>query len=235
MIKAVLFDLDGTLLDIDLNRFLSEYFAVLGPAISELTASRLSPSAALQAVLASTEAMNAPHTPRTNQSVFEERFEQLTGIDLAAGSAPRVLERFYRETFPGLRHTSGPTPYAAQAVSAARDRGLRTALATNPIFPLAAIRERARWAGLELAWFDHVTSYETSTACKPRSEYFSEIALLLGVDTDQCLMVGDDPALDLPARDVGMEVLLVGAPRETGSDAPIDTLTTLCELIEHFG
>lgn len=235
MIKAVLFDLDGTLLDIDLNRFLSEYFAVLGPTISELTGKRLSPSAALQAVLASTEAMNAPHAPRSNQAIFEERFEQLTGVDLAEASAQRVLERFYRVNFPGLRHTSGPKPCAAQAVRAVRDRGLKTALATNPIFPLDAIRERARWAGLELDWFDHVTSYETSTACKPRSEYFSETALRLGVDPVQCLMVGDDPALDLPARDVGMHVVLVGSPRDADPGARTNTLAALCELIVQLG
>ena len=38
--------------------------------------------------------------------------------------------------------------------------GLRVALATNPIFPEAAIKSRIRWAGLEPEDFELYTTYE---------------------------------------------------------------------------
>jgi FMN phosphatase YigB (HAD superfamily) len=83
-------------------------------------------------------------------------------------------------------------------------------LATNPIFPEAAIRERMRWAGVDGHAFAYVTTYETSTACKPHLQYFREIAQTLDVDPQRCLFVGDDASLDLPARHTGMNTFYVG-------------------------
>jgi FMN phosphatase YigB (HAD superfamily) len=48
------------------------------------------------------------------------------------------------------------------------------------------------------------------TACKPSPEFFREVAAMLSVETSECLMVGDDPLLDLSAADVGMRTFYVG-------------------------
>jgi len=67
---------------------------------------------------------------------------------------------------------------------------------------------RLRWAGLsDLPW-DLVTHSEIMHTCKPHAAYFSEAATQLGVEPHACLMVGDDPLQDGPARQVGMDVLL---------------------------
>lgn len=229
MINAVLFDLDGTLLDIDLDSFLRRYFGALGPVLSRVTG--LDTGSALEALKAATDAMLAPHQDKTNQQAFDEAFRTLTGVDLSTPQARSAIEEFYRETFPGLQDEHGPMRDAVRCVAAARDAGLKVALATNPIFPMAAVIERMRWAGLNPDEFDVITSYEACLACKPRDEYFSGIAEELRVAPSECLMVGDDPDLDLSAQAVGMRTFYVGF----GEPALLDmrgTLSQLCESIE---
>lgn len=209
--RAVLFDLDGTLLDIDLDRFLRQYFAALGPVLAEITGAGVSERQGLSALMESTSAMCSDPTDRTNRAVFEERFLQLTGTDLSADAAAQRISAFYTNEFPELRGAHSPRRGAQEVVGAAREAGLCVALATNPIFPMQAIRERMRWADLDETWFDVITSYETMHACKPDGRYFAHVAWLLGVEPEECLMVGDDAELDLPASEVGMSTFYVGS------------------------
>lgn len=208
MIKAILFDLDGTLLDIDLEGFLRAYFGLLGPAIERF--SGLSASDAIAAVMSGTEAMCGSHPGVTNRDVFNEAFERACGIDLTEEAAVKALAAFYAEEFPTLRAEHGPRAGSADATRAATDAGVCVAVATNPIFPREAVVERMRWAGLEAGRFDLITSYETSEACKPLPLYYRRIASSLEVEPSECLMVGDDPVLDLAAADVGMRTFYVG-------------------------
>jgi len=216
VIRAVLFDLDGTLLDIDLAAFLRGYFTALGPVVASLS-EHTDATGALEAVLASTDAMCRHHPGRTNRAVFHERFLALTGVDLDEASCAERVARFYSETFPALGEGHGPRSGGVDAVHSARRSGRAIALATNPIFPRAAVDERMRWAGLEQPWFDVVTSYENMSACKPQLEYFEQTAALLGVEPAECLMVGDDADLDLAAANAGMSTYYVGEDRSARS------------------
>jgi FMN phosphatase YigB (HAD superfamily) len=206
-VRAVLFDLDGTLLDIEIDTFIRKYFEALGPVVAGFTGRDA--RTALDAVTAGTEAMFHPHPDSTNAQAFTAEFERHTGVTMTPEHW-EALDRFYREVFPTLRGSIGPAKGARRTVEAARDAGCAIAVATNPIFPLAAIEERIRWAGLgdiEFAW---VTSYETSSATKPHGAYYREVAERLGVDPSECLMVGDDPMLDMPAADTGMQTYYCG-------------------------
>jgi FMN phosphatase YigB (HAD superfamily) len=226
-LKAVLFDLDGTLLDIDLSTFLPTYFDRLGPVVASVTGR--SAEFGLSAVLASTQAMMEPHPGSTNADAFWTSFARITGTELG----PPVwaeFDRFYAEEFPLLRADHRPRRGAHELVGAVQGLGLISAVATNPIFPLAAIRERIRWAGLEGARFDAVTSYEVMTACKPQSAYFEETAGMLGVSVSDCLMVGDDRSLDMAAANVGMRTFYCGPDDDASADFSGD-LPALVELL----
>ena len=87
--------------------------------------------------------------------------------------------------------------------------GLKVALATNPIFPKVATESRIRWAGLEPEDFELYTSYENIGYCKPNPDYYREIVKRLGVEPEQCLMVGNDVSEDMVAETVGMKVFLL--------------------------
>jgi FMN phosphatase YigB (HAD superfamily) len=94
-------------------------------------------------------------------------------------------------------------------------------LATNPMFPATAIRQRLEWAGLRALDFSLITTLENSHACKPRANYFLEILQPLGVHGDEALMVGDDWRLDIaPAMTLGLRTYWIN---DRGRDRPVLT------------
>ena len=210
MLLGVLFDLDGTLLDIDIDGFLGDYFGALGPVVADVIGSGADPATGLRAVVEGTSAMIEPHPGQTNRDAFNERFKQLTGVDLDLEEYALPFERFYAEVFPTLRSAIGPRAGAREAVQTALDLGLRVAIATNPIFPSSAIHERMRWAGVDDLEVHLVTTYECMHATKPLPAYFEETAQLIDTPVHGCLMVGDDRVLDMGAADIGMKTFYVG-------------------------
>jgi FMN phosphatase YigB (HAD superfamily) len=218
VLTGVLFDLDGTLLDIDLDDFFRRYFAALGPAIAEVLGAGANVANGLDAVMRGTEAMCRTHPGLTNRQAFNATFLELTGTDLADAENAAILERFYAEVFPTLREDSGPTPEARRCVEHALELGLRVAIATNPIFPRAAIEERMRWADIADLPVHVVTAYENMHSAKPHASYYLEIASMLALPPSEALMVGDDRVLDMAAADVGMKTYFVGRGRALAVD-----------------
>jgi FMN phosphatase YigB (HAD superfamily) len=215
-VQGILFDLDGTLLDIDLGSFLDRYFSALARAMAPLTDGQESLRDAMKALNVATHAMMLPHPGLTNQDVFTEEFRTLTGIDIDENAD--VFSRFYAEEFPLLGEGYGPAPGAREAVETALSLGLRVAVATNPIFPLAAVEHRMAWAALSDLPVHTITTYETMHACKPLPLYFVETAERIGAAPERCLMVGDDQQLDLPAAATGMKTYYVGPEPEVDAD-----------------
>lgn len=229
LVRAVLFDLDGTLLDLDLRDFLRRYFAALESAAAPLMDPNASATATfMEGMHAGVAAMMEQHPGRTNQAVFYERLLELTGVNLTLHWS--VFERFYAEVFPTLQDTARPAEGGRAAVTTALDLGLAVAIATNPIFPAAAITQRIAWAGLGDLDLPVVTTYESMVACKPHSDYYRQVAQLLDVQPHECLMVGDDRTLDMPAADVGMRTYYVGNDPAAACDMR-GTLTELAELL----
>ncbi|MDP2402020.1 MAG: HAD family hydrolase [Actinomycetota bacterium] len=227
--KAVLFDLDGTLLDINLETFLRTYFTALAVAVDGIADDPEHHSVIMRAIHDSTGAMMRPHEPKTNREAFAEEFEYLTGF--ALDEVWPIFEAFYADVFPGLGTGMVAHAGAHDSLATARRHGLRTAVATNPIFPRSAVVHRMEWAGILPTDVDIITDFETMLACKPHATYYRQTAEMLGVDTRDCLMVGDDAMLDLAAADVGMRTFYVGSDEGAQADYR-GTLVDLAELIE---
>ena len=203
--KAALFDLDGTLLGVDTASFIAGYLRRLGEWMAEV----VNPGELTSHLWTSTMAMVESIDPATtNADVFWADFPGRTGRPREFWE-PR-FERFYREEYPRLRPPGlNGEADARAAVEAALDRGLQLVLATNPLFPEQAIRERMRWAGvLDYPW-TLVTTFDNMHACKPRPEYYREVLQRLGRRPEECLMVGNDTEEDGVATRVGMHLYLV--------------------------
>ncbi len=205
MLQAVLFDLDGTLLRLNAEEFVREYLK----EISAAAASVVEPRQFVKALLASTEVMQQQHNQRqTNAEVFWADFHMRLGK--CAEDLKPLLEDYYARQFNSLSRIARADDKALQAAQKALDLGLRIVLATNPMFPESAIRDRMDWAGVgELPW-ELVTSYENMHHCKPYPAYYLEIASLIKVEPQNCLMVGNDVQNDIiPAASARMHTFLV--------------------------
>ncbi|MBR2467035.1 MAG: HAD family hydrolase [Clostridia bacterium] len=203
-IKAVLFDLDGTLLPMDQEKFMHAYFGLLA---EELAPRGYEPKKLISAVWDGTKAMVLNDGSVTNEEAYWNRFCEIFGED--AVKEKDALERFYETRFDAVSASCGHDPSAALTVRALRDMGLRTVLATNPLFPAVATRARMRWAGLSEDDFEFFTAYENSSYTKPNLNYYRMILERLGEAPEDCLMVGNDVDEDMIAEELGMRVFLV--------------------------
>jgi len=203
-IKNVLFDLDGTLLPMDMEEFTSGYFALL---VQKLAPRGYDPQKLIDAVWAGTAAMVKNDGSRTNEAVFWAKFAQLFGEE-SLEDMPLFTE-FYAREFQQARQFCGYNAGAARAVRAIRSSGRRVVLATNPIFPAVATESRIRWTGLEPSDFELYTTYENCRYCKPNVNYYRDILDKLDLRAEDCLMVGNDVTEDMVAQTLGLRVFLI--------------------------
>ena len=203
-ITTILFDLDGTLLPMDNAEFTKGYFKLLA---ARLAPHGYDPRQLVDAIWSGTAAMVKNDGSQNNEAAFWKRFSEIYGKRVL-DDLP-IFESFYATEFQQAKVFCGFTPKAAEAVRTAKKLGLRTALATNPIFPAIATESRIRWAGLEPEDFEFYTTYENIGYCKPNPAYYQELLNRLKEEPGQCLMVGNDVTEDMIARKLGMQVFLL--------------------------
>ena len=204
MVKAILFDLDGTLLPQDQDKFTAEYFRLLSRHHAKCG---LDGKLTVDSVWKGTYAMLKNNGEDSNENVFWRVFEQCFGKSKA--EVKPLFDDFYAHDFDELKKLCGFTEKAAEAVAAAKSCGVPIVLATNPIFPIEAQVKRVMWAGVNPDDFTFITSYENSRFCKPRTEYYADIAKTLGVKPEECVMIGNDTSDDMSAAKIGMKVFLI--------------------------
>ncbi|NLB53664.1 MAG: HAD family hydrolase [Syntrophomonadaceae bacterium] len=206
MFKAILFDLDGTLLDIDMNIFLQHYFRVMMRMAEEegiRDSRRL-----VEQVYKSTDVMIADRDHNTsNEKAFMQDFFAATGWEETP--VLNFFNKFYETGFPKLRKYCRPFPGIPEMMEDIFSKDIKVVIATNAVFPLTALEQRLAWAGLQGFDFELITSYEIMHYCKPHLEYYEEITRLINIKPQDCLMVGNDTGEDLPAGLLGMKTFLV--------------------------
>ncbi|WP_028307280.1 HAD family hydrolase [Desulfitibacter alkalitolerans] len=201
--KYVLFDLDGTLLPLDTESFINHYLKVL----SKKMASCIEPDAFVPKLLKATEAMILNLEEKTNEEVFTEHF--FIDCSESKTSMLKQFEDFYLNEFKSLQIHSKPNPHAMEVLDYLNSKGVGTVIATNPVFPLIAIKERIRWAGVDEYEYKLITSYENMKYCKPHLHYYEQILEEINAKPEECLMVGNDMQEDMVASRLGMKTFLV--------------------------
>jgi FMN phosphatase YigB (HAD superfamily) len=98
-IKAVFFDLDGTLLPMDQDIFIKAY---LGGLVSVLAPKGYDPKAIAGALWKSTDAMVKNDGTRTNEEVFWDSFSTILGNNVR--NEESALEEFYKTDFQNIKN-----------------------------------------------------------------------------------------------------------------------------------
>ena len=193
-IKAILFDLDGTLLPLHQGEFLKAYFKSLVTALMPLGNT---PKELEAAIWAGTEAMMKNVGEKTNEEVFFDCFAKVCRTDIELFK--ELAENFYKTEYKKLAKLTSPSELAKKAVEYASLGGRAVVLATNPLFPQSAQYERMSWAGLSAEDFAFVTVYENECRAKPNPQYYLSICDRLGLEPEECLMIGNDEREDMYA------------------------------------
>ena len=233
MLKAVLFDLDGTLLPMDQSVFMKDYF---GRLIRRLTPLGYTPECFHASMKAGIAAMVTNDGSRTGEEAYWDAYTAISGKEILSHMS--VFEDFYNEEFDEVAASCGMNPKAAETVRGLKAKGVRVILATNPLFPRIATQKRIRWAGLEPEDFELYTTYEDIGYCKPNPDYYREVLARTGLDAADCLMVGNDVGEDMVAgaaaglRGFLLTDCLIPSPRAAVEDFPHGSFDDLNAYIQ---
>lgn len=204
MIRAVLFDLDGTLLPMDQDVFTKTYFQDLCKKMANYG---YDAKALTDGVWKGTAMMVRNQGNQTNEAVFWQTFREIFGEQGYADK--EKFDAFYANEFEETKRVCGYDPQANATIKELKRRGIRVILASNPLFPETAQIKRMKWAGVDISDFEYITTYENSHYCKPNPKYYKEILDVTGEAAEQCLMVGNDATEDMVAAEAGLHTFLL--------------------------
>lgn len=203
-IKAVLFDLDGTLLPMNQDLFIKEYFRTLA---KKLAVHGYEPRELIKNVWQCTFEMIKNNGDVPNKEIFWNCFEKIYGNKIHDDM--QYFDDFYEHDFDKIQQVCEFNPKAKQTVSMLQKAPVTLILATNPIFPAVATKARIKWAGLQPDDFALYTTYENINYCKPNLSYYKEILSRFELLPEECIMIGNDVDEDMVAQKLGINVFLL--------------------------
>jgi len=229
--KTALLDLDGTLLPMEIDDFLNAYFKLLTDEFSSI----FEAEQFINNLMYATKQMINNNGEKINSEIFIEEFFDLFQVD----NQQEIMEKFdlfYKERFPLLKSQVNHKGLSSCLVEILKENGYDLVLATNPIFPAEAIKERLRWVNINPKDFSLITNYENMHYCKPNINYYKEIVELLNLKATGCIMVGNDVQEDMVAADLGMKTYLVTdfLIDNNEGEKKIDWQGTMEELLNHL-
>ena len=204
MIKTVFFDLDGTLLPMDMEVFIKAYFKAVA---AKLVPRGFDVDQLTKVIWKGTKYMVSNTGEISNEEMFWKTFFEC--YPDRTDEEKIVFNDFYINNFDDVKNSCGFNPESGKTIKVLKDMGYNLVLASNPLFPRLAQQKRMRWAGVDPDDFSYITSYENSRFCKPNPDYYKEILGKLGLVPEECLMVGNDTTEDMIAETLGLKVYLV--------------------------
>lgn len=205
MYKNYLFDVDGTLLPMDMDKFIKLYFGSLSQKFAPTIG--VAPDLLVKAVWSGTSAMIKNTGEKSNREVFWRAASEVCGIDISIYESK--FDDYYLNEFEFAKSATYVNPFAKKSVEYIKQNGGRLIAATNPIFPEVATRVRIAWAGLNPDDFEYITTYNNSSFCKPNLEYYKAICNKCGINPNESIMIGNDVEEDMCVAKLGMDSYLV--------------------------
>ena len=219
-LTTILFDLDDTLLYTKMAHFLPAYFKALGEAFIDIATENVLTQQIKYAV--DKMAMNQ-HPGKMLRDIFAENFYK--PLATTKEDCMEMLSHFYQVEYPKLKQITNQKPEAVELVKWCQSQGMTMAIATNPVFPDAATRQRIDWAGLDIDDFAFYSSYENFHFTKPNLAYYAEVLGHLGWPDGPIVMVGDNITHDLiPIETMGYPAFWLSS-QASNFDRPCGKLT----------
>lgn len=206
MIKAVMFDLDGTLLPMNEEEFTRGYFGLLYKNAAPFGYEK---DEFIKTVLTGTHLMRKNDGKATNEEVFWKYFASVYGEDKLKDKA--IFDKFYLTDFAKTKAFCSENPKAKEIVDYCRKKAEKVIVASNPLFPKEAMEWRLKFAGLEPDCFDYISEYANSSYSKPNPLFLKEVLDKNELKPDEVVYFGNSEIEDgRPAEELGIKVFMVG-------------------------
>ena len=186
MYKNYLFDLDGTLLPMDMKYFVELFLAAYCKKMVPIT--KIHADTLTDAIWTGVGNMARNDGNCLNSDIFWRSMNRVCNRDMRPFSD--VIDNFYRTEFDAARAATKLQPLSRTCVEYIKAHGGKLIVATNPIFPKSSTYRRIQWAGLDVNAFDYITTYDNSSACKPNLNYYEEICSVCGIHPEESIMRG---------------------------------------------
>ncbi len=201
--EAIFFDLDGTLLDLDMDYFLKSYF---GGVASFVSRKGFDPDAFIKALGAGVQSMTN-ETGGYNIDRFWRTFCMLSHTERKV--VEPLITEYYETEFDLIGKDIVARPEATEILSVLKCKKYPLYLTTMPLFPRIAVERRLAWAGCSPDFFDRITTYDNSTSTKPHLAYYQENIDQIKLGPEKVLMVGNNTKEDLACMGLGIDAFLV--------------------------
>lgn len=202
-VKTLLIDLDGTLLD---NERWNLSVAFIKKMLGQMSA-RVGWRRALFGLIAvKRELENTKNSGQSNIERGHLKFAQR--LKIPEGLSEKLYRDLLKGVFPGLARYFAPKEGAKEFVSWAATQ-YRLVLATNPVWPSEIIEMRLEWAEIPRTNFGFISDASQMSTIKPTVKYYQDLLQKTSTRVEECLLIGNDRKMDLPATQLGIPVFLV--------------------------
>lgn len=214
MIKAVLFDLDHTLIETGRDTLSTCYFNALTGWFVTNNRNNLAYRVISDALYGATFRAEENHydPTRRNRDRISEHAAMLLGMS-ARNFEDAQLTFHATSMVEKLRGTLSPSEGALSLLSTLQAREIKVVLACNALIPLDAMRQILALAGLPTDYpYAFIPNADEMHFGKPNAAFIEEILARTGIEPDEALLVGDHIENDIePARACGVRTFQVGA------------------------
>lgn len=226
MLKAVLFDLDNTLLLFDEMRFFQAYMEKIHAFFSDL----MEPAVFRERLLSGSQYLMRNNGRVSNADFYMDHFA--LGYESIRSDLWQRFMDFYELEYDQFASLTSIPKGGRDLLLKLKALSLKIIIASNPLWPLTAQLKRLEWAGIGDIQYDLITHIENMSYCKPRLEYYKQICRMIDAAPESCLMVGNDPVNDMAVAQINMHTYLtLDYVGEAGSDLSMSR--ALREGFEH--
>ena len=201
-LKAVLFDTDNTLIFFNETEFFKHYFPRIRKYFSDIIPDEIFQTR----ILATTKTLLDNNGGMSNMKFFMKEFSK--GFEDKENVLKEKFTQFYKNEFHEFKKLTTTIPGIRNTIETLRKYNLQLVSASNPIWPEDVQIMRLEWADIDCRSFGLITHIENMHYCKPCVEYYQEICEMIGVQPEECLMVGNDPLNDMVPSAIGMKTYL---------------------------